>query len=173
LELWGSAFGDLVFGTAYKLLVSDRFKTLFAESGLRGLEGFGPVEITRVIRRSKKAPKGTPPGYYCVSAVRSRAVIDQPASGFEWREPPTCRECYKGHDIKRWKRIIFEPGTWSGEDVFEARGLSGYFTSERFKEFCDEHDIKNAALIPAEEYGHDFYPGENWSRITKYLRRQR
>jgi len=156
LELWGAAYGDVVFGTAYKLLVSERFKILYQEAGLSGLLGFDPVEIVRVKRCDRRAPRGAHPPYYCVSAVRSRAAIDQKASRFKWDRAPNCSECREGV-VRSWKRIVIEPNTWSEEDVFEARGLGGYFASERFKDFCDAHKIANAVLIPAEEYAHNFY----------------
>jgi hypothetical protein len=63
--------------------------------------------------------------------------------------------------LRRWQRVILEPGSWTGEDIFHARGLPAtYITSERFKEVCERYRIANAVLIPAEEYGYDFYPWE-------------
>jgi hypothetical protein len=90
---------------------------------------------------------------------RGRTAIDLAASGFEWLEPPTCPEC-RSAIIVRWQRVVIEEETWTGDDIFIARGLPGtYVVSERFKGVCDEHHIKNAVFVPAESYGHDFYPG--------------
>lgn len=158
LELCGNDFGDVVFGPGSAILISGRFKSLYDASDLTGLEGFDPVEIVRVIRRNKLAPKTAPPSYYCVDCVHSETIVDQEASGFVW-EPdsaPTCAECLSGN-MRSWKRVVFKPGTWSGEDVFEPRGLAGYFVTERFKQFCDEHKFRNIVLIPIEEYGYDFF----------------
>jgi hypothetical protein len=60
----------------------------------------------------------------------------------------------------RWKRLVVEAGTWTGEDAFRPRGLSGtILVSPRFKQVCEQHGIKNADFKPAEQAGHDFYPG--------------
>jgi hypothetical protein len=99
-----------------------------------------------------------------VSIARSRAAIDQIASEFVHESPVSCNECRVG-SIKRWARIVLEEGSWSGEDVFFARGLCGQIiTSERFKEFFDRNRINNGIVISAAKYSHDFYP---WERIAK------
>jgi hypothetical protein len=71
-------------------------------------------------------------------------------------------------DLKRWNRIIIDPKTWTGEDIFEPRGLSDFIASDRFKEVCKANDVKNAYFIPAEEYAYDFYPDErkNWEVLN-------
>jgi hypothetical protein len=161
LELWGTTFGDLAIEAGGKFLVSERFKAAFEQSKLTGIEAYDPVEIVRVRRHNRNAPKTPPHVYHRVTIARSRAIVDQVASGIEWQEPTICPECREGTGIKRWQRVIFEPGTWSGEDIFSARGLpAAYFTSERFKDFCEEHGMTNVVLIPAEEYAHDSYPWE-------------
>jgi hypothetical protein len=102
--------------------------------------------------------KGNPPAYYRVSVVQSRATIDIAASGLERDPPMVCPECRQGGVVKRTRQLILEEGTWGGEDVFIARGLAGtYFTSERFRKFCAENQIKNAVLVPSEKYSFDFY----------------
>ena len=157
LALHGREFGDFVFGGGDDFLVSQNFVTIYRRHGLTGLSGLEPVEIVKVKSRRKKGPE--PPPYFHVVVSRSRTAIDLAASGFEWLEPPNCMECRLG-DIIRWKRIVIEDGTWTGEDIFIARGLSGtILTSERFKVVCNDNHITNAIFVPAESYGHDFYPG--------------
>ena len=159
LETWGRMFGDLAYKGRDEILVSQRFRALFEEYGLIGLSSFDPVSIVKVIRHRKLL--GEPPAYYRACVARSRAVIDQQASGFVWREPPTCPECREGRIIKRWSRIILEADTWSGEDVFRPRGLAIILVTERFKDFCKSNDIKNAFLVPMEEFAHNYYPWES------------
>jgi hypothetical protein len=161
LETWGKSFGDLVYKGYDEILVSERFKSLYERSGLSGLSTFDPVKIVKVIRRRKLI--GDPPRYHRADIARSRAAIDQKSSGFVWEEPPTCPECRSGNGIKRWSRVVIEENTWSGEDVFQPRGLAVILVTERFKEFCELNNIKNAYFVPAEEYGHDFYPRESES----------
>jgi hypothetical protein len=155
----GKIVGDIAFGPGYDILVSERLKTLFGEERMTGLKGFHPVTIVGVEGRTRRTRPPDPPAYYRVSVVRGQGIIDQEASGFEWEEPPTCDVCRRGEDLQRWKRIIIDPSTWSGEDVFYARGLaSSVFCTARFKQFCETHQITNAILIPAEEYARDYYP---------------
>ena len=165
LELWDSVFGDIAFGPGDNLLVSERFKTLWDERGLTGLQGFDPVEVVKAKRHKGNQPDlSEQPNYYCVSVARSQAAIDVAESGLEREDSelcPACRSGLQGGVLKRMKRIILEPDTWTGEDVFVARGLTGtYLVSERFKSFCDDYKITSATLIPAEEYSFDFYPEE-------------
>jgi hypothetical protein len=42
--------------------------------------------------------------------------------------------------------------------------------TERFKEFCEEHQFANAVFIRAEEYEYDFYPWENLKRAAELAR---
>jgi hypothetical protein len=162
LDVWGSEFGDLAFPTADDLLVSLRFKELWEQHGFIGLSGFEPVEVVKV-RRHRKF-QGAPPPYFKAAVVLSKAVVDDVASGVEETKPPTCPVCRLGSGIKRWKAIIIKPETWSGEDVFQPRWSSGFFTTERFKEWCEINNMKNATFIPAEEYGYDYYPWEKQAK---------
>jgi len=159
LELLSTAYGDMAFAPGNEFLVSERFKCLFHEQDLKGLEGFHPVEIVKVKRRSRQAPRTPPPPYYVVRAVRSRAAIDIEQSGMEGDGPVQCQECLSFGLLKRARRVIVDPTDWAGEDLFYARGLCGLIiASERFKFFCDTFRITNAVLFPAESYHFDFYP---------------
>ena len=101
-----------------------------------------------------------PPCYYCCGVGHSRAIIDEKASGLVREEPWTCEECHTTL-IMRTSRVALKPGSWSGEDVFFARGFPGtILTSERFRDLCVEKGFVNCNLIPADEYGFDFYPGK-------------
>ena len=165
LELWDSVFGDVAFGPGDDLLVSERFKSVWEEHGLTGLQGFDPVEVIKVKRHKPKKPDlSEQPNYYHVSVVRTQAAIDADESGLDRDRPevcPACRLCRKG-GVKRAQRVVLEPDTWAGEDIFVARGLPGtYLVSERFKSFFDDYGITSAKLIPAKEYSFDFYPWEH------------
>ena len=158
LKLYGTEFGDFAFfsGGNY-FLVSSKFHDVYRSHQLTGLLGFDPVEVLQV--KSRKRLKSEPPAYFRVSVSYGQAALDLEASGCEWLEEPTCPLCRDGH-IVRWKRLILEEGTWSGEDAFRPRGLSGHIiVSERFNDVCEENGIKNAVFTPAETAGHDFYPG--------------
>lgn len=162
LETWGSVFGDVAYGAGCEILVSQRFRTLWLERGLTGLDGFDNVEVVRIKRHDRSmAPYGSPPSYYRVRVVRGNAAVDERRSELERDDVGVCPVCRsgKGGGVTRAKRIVLEKSTWSGEDLFIARGLPGtYLTTGRFKCFCDDCKITNALLLPAEEYSFDFYP---------------
>jgi hypothetical protein len=165
LKIWNSRdFGDMAL-TGVDLVVSLRFKEAWGRSGLVGLGGFEPVEVVKV--RSRKKGFGGAPPYLRATIARSRTAVDQIASGFEWDGPPTCPECLLGYIQKRWKRVVIDQSTWTGEDVFFARGSSSdVMVSERFREFCDRNEISNCVLVPAEFYAYDFYPWEHCTSGT-------
>ncbi len=154
LELWGRRVGDLAFGPGNQFLISERFKDAFLHARLTGLPSSIPVKVVRV--KSRKRVTEPVPRYFAVLPARSRAAIDDRASGMVKEAPWTCEEC-RIEFIIRFKRIVLEEGTWSGEDLFFARGLPGtMITSERFKEFCDKHAFRNCLLIEADRFGLDF-----------------
>jgi Protein of unknown function (Gmx_para_CXXCG) len=157
LDLYGSQFGDLVFGPGDSLLVSQRFRQAYYEHGIRSLEGFDPVEVGLIRFKKRLSVLPEQPMYFRVAAMRGNAALDWTASGFEWVRPPNCPECQSGN-IKSWQRLVLETGTWSGEDIFRPRRLEGrLMVTQRFKEACERHGITNAVFTPAEEAGHDFY----------------
>jgi hypothetical protein len=165
LELWDSVFADLAFGPGGDLLVSARFRALWKEYGLTGLQGFDPVQIVKVKRHKGKEPDSLQqPEYYRVTVKLSNAAIDADQSGLERESKEVCPACRLAEGagiIKRIRRVVLEPGTWTGEDIFVARGLPGTrLAAERFKRFVDDCDIIGATLAPAEESSFDFYPNE-------------
>lgn len=158
IEAWGKEFGDFAFSP--DILTSKRFLDLFERNRLRGLENRGPVEVLRVT--SHKRITGERPEYLKVDVAQSQTAVDQDASGFVWDEKPVCPVCRLGGILKRFSRIVIEPCSWSGEDIFIARGLPGtYITSARFKTVCEVNGVKNSIFIPVEEYEHDSHPSES------------
>jgi hypothetical protein len=159
LDVWrGREFGD-VARVGQELVVSLRFKLAWEHSRLMGLDEFEPVEVVSVKSHSKRL--GSPPPYFRATVLRSKTAIDLAASEFEWDGPPTCPTCLLGQIVKRWKRITIDQSTWNGEDVFHARGSSiVIIVSERFHEFCEREQIRNAVLVPSELHEHDYYPWE-------------
>lgn len=157
LEAWGSRWGDFAFGPGDQVLISDKLKKLFSDAGLVGFERLDPVLITAFKKRRSGA--GEPPGYWLASIQRSRAVLDDSASGLVRDGAPTCEECRIGGIIKRMDRVRLRDNTWSGEDVFFVRGLPGMIVaSERFKHLCEANDLENCSFVAAEDFSLDYYP---------------
>jgi hypothetical protein len=158
LEVWGNIYGDIVFDAGEELLVSENFVLLYGKAKLTGLTILGEVEIYKIIRPKGSYSRSPVPKYYCVRPSRSRALVDIEASGLIYRELPICNECNEGFII-RYDRVVLKETTWSGEDIFFARGLPGIIlTSERFRDFYESNGINGGQLIPARKYGYDFYP---------------
>jgi hypothetical protein len=155
LVLHGEELGDFMEASGHELLVSERFAQLFRQEGLKGLEGFHPIEVLRV-RRKRRGPKPSHvPSYMLVRACLSRTAVDMTRSRIPCSRPPTCEECRYMH-MEAIHGFTLEPGTWQGEDVFRPRGLYGFLTvSERFERFVARHGFTNMRLIPTEEYAWD------------------
>ena len=161
LDGWGSVWGDVAFGPGDQVLISDRCKRAVAQAGLNGFARLDPVVIEKV-RRHRSSIGGSPPVYWLASVARSRAILDENASGLERDDGAVCSECSLGGVIKRLRRIVLRPGTGSGEDVFFARGLPGtILTSERFKSLCETAGLANCSLVDAETFSFDHYPQEH------------
>lgn len=156
LDTWGPEFGDMAFGPSNELLVSDRFWRLYGASNLAGMIYVGSVQVTKV--KSHRKLMATTPDYHCCRAGISKATIDDSESGLEREGPAPCPECRIGGVIKRTKKIALESNSWSGEDIFVARGLPGtILASESFETFCRENAFSNCKLVPAESFSFDYY----------------
>ena len=162
IETWGTRYGDLAFGQGDQILVSELFKKEYDARGLTGMTEFEPVEVQRVLNREKTRDEC--PKYYLASITRSRATINVVASRLVHAKPATCPECKSGQ-IKRAARVVLEDGTWSGEDIFYARGLPGtIIVTDKFRRMCVEAELQNCHLVEASLYSFDFYPSETRGR---------
>jgi hypothetical protein len=158
LNAWGSRWGDVAFGPGDELLVTTRLKKAFVDAGLSGFVRFDLVEIVKARKRGRGL--GDPPEYQFASIQRSRAAVDDAASGVVRNEATTvCEECRLGGILTRVRRLVLEPNTWSGEDVFFLRGLPGIVVvSERLKRLCEENGFANCLLVPIQDFGFDHDP---------------
>jgi hypothetical protein len=155
LELWGCQYGDVAFGPG-EILFSEEFSKLFSSSGLTGLVNGTPAHIQKVVTHQRT--KARPIAYNCFQIVRSRAAVDEVASRLIREEPWRCEECRIGGVVERAERVILEPNSWSGEDIFTPRGLPGtILVSEKFARFCHKHEFRTCNLIPAEQFHFDLY----------------
>lgn len=167
VEVWGNRFGDIAFGPGDELLVTDRFWHLFRTSGLTGLVDAGLAETVRVNAHRKL--QSAAPLYRCCQIARSNAAINDLESGLDREQPETCSECRLGGIIKRARRLVLVPGSWSGEDIFFARGLPGtVMTSERFDGFIRQNRYLNCEMVPAEAFSFDHYP---WEKLNNHVTR--
>ncbi len=155
LELYGQGLGDFVEGPGSSFLISERMADAFRAEGLTGLLGFHPAEVLRV-RRKRRGPKpGAVPRYFVVSACLASATVDVARSRLRYDKPITCPEC-RSAGLDSVHGFALEPGSWKGEDVFRARGITGrIIVSERFARFVARHGLTNMKLTPIEEHVRD------------------
>jgi hypothetical protein len=162
LELHGKAFGDLIKCSGDDLLATEHFAAAFTAEGLAGLSGFHPVEILQVRRRHRSAKPSPPPRYLAVTAAYGQPALDLERSRLHTSAPVTCTWC-RDTGVDAIDGLAMEEGTWSGEDIFRPRGLSGVIlVSERFMRFAQRHALSHFTFVPIEKYvwdplGH-FYP---------------
>ncbi len=149
-------WGDFVWGAGFLLLVSERFKAAYEREGLTGITAFLPVEVVRVgTRKTGDLPPGLPT-YDLIQIVWGGANQDDQASRVVVEEEPECAYCRVGGGWTRQEGIILEEGSWTGVDIFTARGAPvPILVSERFKEVAERYGLKNAWFIPAEKFAWD------------------
>jgi hypothetical protein len=187
LETSGMYYGDLAF-KGNDIVVSDRFVRVYQENRLTGLSEFVPVEIVKAVHRLGR-PREERPEYFKARVSMSQTTVDQEASEMEWAPDGTdlgtientawspseveCAVCLNRKGIfVRYKRMIIRPESWTGEDIFLARGgPTRHVISSTFKETCREHGMNGAVFIPAEseEAGWDHYPSDA-TRLQRILR---
>ncbi len=167
IETWGREFGTLALWAQY-LVVSASFKNLYEENELSGLLEFEPVEVAR-IKKHKRLVE-TIPNYFKANVVQSETAVDQEASGMEWDDGQLdCPVCLHRRGVfLRQQRLVIRAETWTGEDIFHARGGVSFVASKRFKEVCESHAVSNVDFVPAERYEKDYYPSES-KILLKYL----
>lgn len=154
LELYGRDLGDFMRGFGNDL-VSERLVEAFRAEGLTGFQGFHPVEVVRV-RRQRRGPKPSMvPRYLLVTPVFGGAAVDEARSRIRRSSPVSCDVC-RSTGVDAIHGFTIEQDSWTGDDVFVARGLSGTLVvSERFARFVDRHGFTNMRLTPTEEYTWD------------------
>jgi len=152
LELFGKGFGDLVKLPGGDLLVTEQFAAAFTAEGLTGLSGFHAVEVLRVIKKRRGPKPGPPPRYLFVIPAYGQPALDQERSRLHTSAPIKCTWC-RDTGVDAIDGLALEDGTWSGEDVFRPRGLSGLIlVSERFMRFAQRHALSHFTFIPIEKY---------------------
>lgn len=153
---------DFLWGAGFALMVSKRFRDLYENAGLKGIEHFFPP--TRIVRMGRRKAGDFPPNlpeYYLVTLKWNGANLDDEASSVVRKRPQNCWYC-RGSCVS-FERVVIQEDTWDGSDIFEARGLPGdIVVSERFKQLADTHKITNGVFIPAQKYAHDEHRPGLW-----------
>lgn len=150
LTLHGDEWGDFAFFSDSDFLITERVAALFTASGLTGLSGFEPVEIV-----STKGPDRNPPVYLHVVVARGGAAIDEGKSSLDRSEPVSCEVC-RSAGLDAIHGLALRPKSWTGEDVFFARGLPGtVIAAAQFRQLVEQNHLTNVRLVPTEAYEWD------------------
>lgn len=159
-------WGDFVWGAGFPLLVSSRFRSVYEQEGLSGIEEFSsPVEIVRMGTLKSGQFPILPPTYHLIHVPWGGANQDDVASGLTHERPQAikCAFCREGVTWRKQERVIIEDGSWTGCDIFIPRNAPvPFMVSEHFKVVADTYDFKNIWLIPAEKYGFDEHRPGLW-----------
>ena len=152
--------GDIAFGPANNLLVSEKFRQSWDGKRLRGLD-FHPIERLRV-RPARLGKK--PLTYFHVAPRYFGTHIDLERSTFEHEDPISCSQCHYGGLLKSIRGMQIDEVSWTGEDMFFAWGLCGtVIVTDRVRQLRDEFGLTNINLTPVESFFWD--PYNQWSVI--------
>jgi hypothetical protein len=150
--------GDFLWGAGF-LLVSSRFKDIYEDKGLNGIDYFSdPVEIVRIGKNKTGDFPSIPPKYHLINVPWGEANLDDAASGVILENPEKikCKYCRIGPSAFRLSQIVIEAESWKGADILLPRGgIGDFIVSERFKQIAEKYQLKNLWLIPAANYGFD------------------
>ena len=156
----GQLLGDVVEGSGWDMLVSERFRNAWQQEGLRGITDFSPLQRLR-IRPARLGRK--PLTYFHVEPSHFGTRIDPERSRVEYNRPATCPLC-KQAGIDSIRGFTIDESSWTGEDLFLVWGLqSTIVVTDRVRQLRDDYGLTNMNLIPVEKYFLDFY--YRWSVI--------
>lgn len=161
-----SKWGDFMWGPASSLLVSHNFKQLYELEGLTGISSFSdPVQIIRMGALKKGQFPAAPPVYHLLHVLWGGANQDDTASGLKLSHPADvkCTHCRSVRTGRSQDRVVIQPGSWNGKDVFIPRNAPvPFLVTERFKQMVQDHHLSNAWFIPAEYYAYDSTRWGQW-----------
>lgn len=144
--------GDLIWGTDFPFIISDRFKKIYEEEVLKGLMfGESPINITNV-------PIDIFPSELILHKVKIKwngARRDDIRSGVFY-DGSGCLLCYGGAILKKMAQIVILENSWNGDDFFQIAGLSGLVViTEKCRQVLEKCKIQNCFWVPIENIGYD------------------
>lgn len=142
-EFSGAKIGDITFGFATTLVVSERFRTLWQGSGLDGLI-FSDYPLD--VKFKKKVEFDTPSREFFAAYPEPEFVRLAEQSRAVYSEDPECPTCAVGV-VESVDRLLFEtdgPLT----DFFLPSALPGWFVvSQRVRDFVEENHLQNFQFV--------------------------
>lgn len=160
VEMWGQSSADVIIAGASTLLVSSRFKQMYFQNRLMGLEKFDAVEVVATKRHRRRTDPL--PEYRKADVSPSESVVDQDRSEFVWEDKASlCPCCLRDGKLHGYSRVVIDPRTWNGEDVFTPKGSPvNFVVSDRFRIICEKSEISGVVFVPVEQCTWKRRPGE-------------
>jgi len=178
--------GDFVAGTGgVDLLVSQRFRDVYEEEAMTGIERFIPIEVVQNPPRKSAAPPHPPLFEIGTAKKERRPIVSVPIPilygvyfkhtmtrtikeemGIEWMtqpQPDYCRTCGPGGGgnggcFLSYERVVVDTDSWTGEDFFIAVNFPGtILLSDRAREFIERNDFTNCQVVPCEQASFAFF----------------
>lgn len=153
VKLTNKFLSDFIYGEISPFIVSENFRNAYLKSNLTGIKGFKEIHVLKIKSTKEKVNLR----FFLPEIVRSEARIDEVSSRFQRTGEIKCHECKRGTIIESFDRLCLLPNSWSGEDIFYAKWLSGVvFVCDRFMEFIEANKFSNVQSINALGYASQF-----------------
>jgi hypothetical protein len=149
----GWEYGDVVFGLAEGLLVSERFRRAYDAEGLTGIAELAPLAAVRCRPR----PAGGDPGYaYCTFQRGGAIAVPRDARTQVTPGRPPCDLCGGDVEVVAFRGFAIDESTWTGADLFHAwRAPATLVATERVLDVAKAHGLRNVTAVRVEEHVYD------------------
>lgn len=154
-----SKWGDILWGDGFSIMGSEKLIDIFKKVGGLGIEKiFNPAHIVQIGRKKLNELDQPLPKYHLIKIKWGGANLDDKGSQVV-RSRVSCDFCRSGH-LHQVNKIVFEANSWSGDDIFFARGVPGVIiVSDKFKDWVENYSLTNILLIPIENYAYEELSG--------------
>ena len=160
--------GDFVSGViGSNLIVSERFKEKYEESGMTGIEKFTKLNVIQM--GSKRNTSHSIPAIYGATIKITTTQVDYEKMNVTWFSEPNaniCDLCSPGGGggsgiYQSYKSIVFKTRTLTDFDFFIPINFVGnIMLTERAKTFIEQNKFTNVILTAHTEAKHDIFKME-------------
>ena len=163
-------FGDMIYDVEF-IIVSERFRTLFEKSGLKGIENFREISLDKIRTHNgvRKAKLPEPPRYFMADLIVDGATIDLKKSKAVFHRPEFCHYCtfptqepYEedlsgNQGLVKWDGYYIDQTRWRGNDIFVVLSYPVRFAvDQKFKDWFEENQLlPGCSFIPEQDYRED------------------
>jgi hypothetical protein len=142
---YGAAFGDVVFGPATDLLMSEQLLRALTREALVDSSRFEPVDVTAL----RSASAGYPPSYFHFAPTYGPTAIDEDASAIRRHGSEICAAC-RLDGVEEVNGFILE--SQEGASIFIPRGLPGVVVVDEAAADVLRSGFLNVVLVETTQY---------------------